>query len=81
MSEIKSVVIEEGVTSIGDYAFYSCTGLSKIDIPESVKYIHPKAFRETERATFVVKSGSYAEHYVKELINACPENCYTIKIK
>ena len=78
---LKMVNITEGVESIGEGAFAYCMALEIMYIPESVKYIHPKAFRETECATFVVKSGSYAEHYVKELINACPENCYTIKIK
>ncbi len=78
---LKMVNIAEGVESIGEGAFSYCEALEIMYIPESVKYIHPKAFRKTERATFVVKSGSYAERYVKELINACPENCYTIKIK
>jgi hypothetical protein len=78
---LKMVNITEGVESIGEGAFSYCEALEIMYIPESVKYIHPKAFRETERATFVVKSGSYAERYVKELINACPENCYTIRIK
>ncbi len=34
-----SVVIESGVTSIGDYAFSECTGLTRVDIPNSVTSI------------------------------------------
>lgn len=37
-AEIKSVVIEPGITSIGSYAFKGC-GFQTISIPESVSYI------------------------------------------
>ena len=37
--QITSVVIEEGITSIGDYAFYDCDNLKKIIIPKSVTSI------------------------------------------
>ncbi|MBO7203206.1 MAG: leucine-rich repeat domain-containing protein, partial [Paludibacteraceae bacterium] len=43
-SSIKKVVIENGVTSIGDYAFYDCTGLTSITIPNSVTSIGSYAF-------------------------------------
>ena len=36
---IKTVVIENGVTSIGDSAFPNCTGLTSITIPDSVTSI------------------------------------------
>ena len=38
-SDIKTVVIENGVTSIGNYAFYKCSNLSTLTIPNSVTYI------------------------------------------
>ena len=44
VSEIKSVVIEDGVTSIGSYAFYKCTGLTSVSIPDGVISIHGQAF-------------------------------------
>ena len=37
--KIKKVVIKDGVTSIGEYAFYRCSGLTSITIPNSVKSI------------------------------------------
>ncbi len=43
----KSVIIEEGVTSIGDIAFLDCIYLKSISIPEGVKSIGESAFRYT----------------------------------
>ena len=42
--DIKTIVIESGVTSIGDRAFYSCNGATSITIPASVTSIGDHAF-------------------------------------
>ena len=41
---IKAVVIENSVTTIGNYAFYGCSSLTSITIPESVTSIGANAF-------------------------------------
>ena len=38
------LVIPDGVTSIGDYAFYDCSGLTSVTIPDSVTSIGRNAF-------------------------------------
>jgi len=43
-SDISSNSINYSVTSIGDYAFYSCIGLTSITIPNSVTIIYQNAF-------------------------------------
>lgn len=43
-SSIKSVIISNGVTSIGDYAFYYCDNLASITIPDSMTSIGYTAF-------------------------------------
>ncbi len=42
--KIKKVVIENEVTSIGNYAFYGCSGLTSVTIPNSVTSIGNDAF-------------------------------------
>ena len=43
-ANIKSVVIEDSVTSIGSSAFYGCTRLTSVTIPDSVTNIGGSAF-------------------------------------
>ena len=44
-SNVKKIVIQDGVTSIGDYAFVMCSSLTSITIPDSVTSIGDYAFR------------------------------------
>ena len=43
-SNVLTIVLDDGIRSIGDYAFYGCTGLTEITIPNSVISIGNYAF-------------------------------------
>ena len=45
---VVTVVIEDGVTSIGDYAFFACSALADVAIPASVESVETNAFRYCE---------------------------------
>ena len=75
---LKSVTIGNSVTSIGDYAFYGCSGLTNIVIPNSVTNIGDYAFANCTRLksvinfsnlTFIQKYGSVI-YYANKIINA-----------
>ena len=48
---IKTVTIGDGITSIGDYAFYSCRGLTELTLPSSVWSIGNSAFEGCSGST------------------------------
>jgi len=50
---IKSAVISEGVTGIGNYAFYNCSGLTSVAIPAGVTGIGISAFYNCSGLTSV----------------------------
>ena len=52
-SSITSVVIEEGITSIGDFSFWGCHNLTSVSIPESVTRIGRWAFCQCYNLTSV----------------------------
>ena len=52
-ADVKSVVIEDGVTSIGDFAFRGCSGLTGVTIPDSVTNIGNQAFSNCSSLTSV----------------------------
>ncbi len=70
---IKTVLIENGVTSIGECAFCGCNGLTSISIPASVTSIGAEAFNGCSNLTTVsipasvTSIGNYAFGYCSAL--------------
>ena len=44
LSELKSIVIPEGITAIGEYAFANCAALKSVSLPNSLKELEAYAF-------------------------------------
>ncbi len=70
---IKKVVVEEGVTSIGDYGFFSCEELVSITLPDTLTKIGYGAFYNCVSLTSIVipdaveEIGDYAFEYDEAL--------------
>ena len=71
---INNVIIEEGITNIGEYAFSGCSNLTNIHIPDSVTSIGNNAFfgcsrlESIEIPEGVTNIGNYAFDYCNKLI-------------
>ena len=57
-TSLRTVILSNGVTSIGNYAFYNCSSLTSVTIPDSVTSIGYEAFRYCYKLVEVInKSG------------------------
>ena len=54
VSSITSVVVEAGVTSIGDFAFGDCTALTSVEIPNTVTSLGDEVFGDCKALTGIV---------------------------
>ena len=79
---IKKVIIEDGVTSIGDYVFYYCTCLTEITIPNSVTSIGDYAFGycgglkavTIPNSVTIISDWAFASCIDLTIINVAPNN-------
>ncbi len=75
-SVIKTIVIENGVASIGDSAFSECTSLTSITIPNSVTYIGVGAFDGIDTFEHVGYSGTESQLGNMEIHCSLPNILY-----
>ena len=52
-SQVENYIIGNGITSIGSFAFYDCTGLASIVIPDSITSIGANAFNSCTTLTSI----------------------------
>jgi hypothetical protein len=67
---VKKVIIQEGITSIGEYAFWNCPQLESVIIPSTVTKIGSNAFGGCSRIKELVIPDSVAE-IEEAAFNAC----------
>lgn len=51
---IERIVIDEGVTGVGEYAFYNCTALTEIIVPSTLKRIGDLAFYSCDQLREII---------------------------
>ena len=62
-NNIKNIVLPEGLTSIGDWAFYLCSYVTSISIPEEVTNIGDRAFQYCNSLTSVIWNAENCDDY------------------
>ena len=79
-TSILSIVIPEGVTEIGQYAFDDCDELTTISLPKSLKKIGNRAFRRCFNLSTVDFDGSWADiDQGEDIFIGCPCDPSTIR--
>ena len=87
-NEVKKIIIEDGVTSIGDYVFCVCENLEEITIPDSVTSIgayaldycpNLKSISIPNSVTYIGKMAFYSCDSLKEI--AIPNSVTSIGVK
>lgn len=53
-NKLHNVTLGDSMTQLGEYAFYGCSGLTKIDIPSSIKSLGDFAFKDCTALTTLV---------------------------
>ncbi|MBR5127046.1 MAG: InlB B-repeat-containing protein, partial [Roseburia sp.] len=76
---IKKIVINEGITKVGDYAFYNLRELKSVTFPNTVTHIGDYAFAysaiseiELPKNLTTIKMGAFSHTKLKEIV--VPEN-------
>lgn len=72
-SEIRTIVLPEGLTHVGDRAFYDCARLTSVDIPDSVTSIGKYAFARCKNIQLLDLSNS-----LKTIENDAFHGCWAL---
>ena len=58
VKSLKSVTLEDGVKTIGDYAFYECPNLERVTLPDGLRHVGYSAFYYCSRLQDLQMKGS-----------------------
>lgn len=70
--DIKSVIIEPGVTNIGSHAFFMCNNLESVSLPDGVTKIGDRAFWQTSLKNITIPASvTQIGSTIKEVFYQC----------
>lgn len=72
-SDIKQVVVGDGITEIGTYSFYDCVNLVSVSLPDSLVTLDTYAFYNCSALTSIVIPDSVTKVY-----SSCFEGCISL---
>jgi hypothetical protein len=73
-SQIKMVIVEEGVQAIGDYWFYNCSKITSVELPDSLVKIGANCFYGCSSLLNITVPENCCEYY-----NNTFQNCSALK--
>ena len=73
-SQIKMIIVEEGVQAIGDYWFYNCSNVVSVELPESLVKIGASCFQGCSSLQNITIPSGCTEYY-----NNTFYNCSSLK--
>ncbi len=62
-SQIKSVIVEDGVQAIGDYWFYNCSKITSVELPDTLVKIGASCFRGCSSLPAIAVPDNCCEYY------------------
>lgn len=72
-SEIQTVTVEKGATTIGKYAFYDCPNITTVKLPDTIRIIDSYAFQDCGKLSKINLPNG-----LKELGSGTFENCSSL---
>ncbi|MBQ6765657.1 MAG: leucine-rich repeat protein [Paludibacteraceae bacterium] len=79
-SGLASILIHDGVGSIGESAFFECSSLTSIEIPSSVRYIGPKAFGSCSELSVITVDKNNTVYDSRDNCNAIIETATNVLV-
>ncbi len=76
-SYIKTVIIEEGITTVGQFSFYECENLETVYLPHSIRRIDGSTFYECPKLANIYYAGNEVD-FSENVLYTDYRNFYTL---